>query len=147
VNPSFYLGASWCRTEGGGQPQSRSIMGEEEKKVLCYMDVKIGPRFAGRMVFEVGAPERATGNRSMAPHPRHVMQPPNGIPVDRSSGPDSHCRIRSYSRTSRRGRRRTSVRSALASGAWIHNIPSSRDWGAGCAHVSSKGLTPAKPWS
>lgn len=29
-------------------------MSDEEKKVLVYMDIKIGPRFAGRMVFEVG---------------------------------------------------------------------------------------------
>lgn len=33
----------------------KRVAPNQGKQVQCYMDIKIGPRFAGRMVFEVRA--------------------------------------------------------------------------------------------
>lgn len=60
------------RAEASREQPSRPSM---EKKVQCYMDIKIGPRFAGRMVFEVRfwlgfvceGGDRRTGHHE--PHP------------------------------------------------------------------------------
>lgn len=42
-----------ARAWGTGDRRMNVVRTPVAKNVYCYMDIKIGPRFAGRMVFEV----------------------------------------------------------------------------------------------